>query len=446
MSGSAVALTNSSMTTNEGSSCMSDTCGELLFYTDGDSVFNRNHQVMSNGTGLLGCNSSTQSALIVPQPQNDSLYYLFTTDCWENNGSNGLRYSIINIKLNGGLGGVTSKNNLLIAPSAEKLAASFHTNGKDIWIIGRKSNSADFCAYLLSNTGLNTIPVITTLGSKAINGGGGFMHFSPNGNKVSAAHWDFDVSNQSDTIDLFDFNKGTGGLSNLITIKVDSQFNVYGTAFSPDNSKLYVTAIKFIPSVTGRIYQYDITSNIQSVIMSSRKTISSLDSTYYYGIANGPDGKMYITITGFTVQSGDSLGIINSPNSSGSSCGFKKNGLYLNGRKAVFGLPTFVDSYFSQPWTLPCPNGLRDLKVEPNDLSFYPNPFSSTTKLCLDSRFLNQKISLFIFNSQGREVAKNNFVYVSPLDIVLDALTPGVYFVKVICNTESLYKKLIHTN
>ena len=79
------AITNGQLNTSEGCSSISDESGNLLFYTDGSTVWNRNHQIMSNanyfnGNGLNGDPSSTSSGLIVPHPTNPNLYYVFTVD------------------------------------------------------------------------------------------------------------------------------------------------------------------------------------------------------------------------------------------------------------------------------------------------------------------------------------------------------------------------------
>ncbi len=124
--GTAEPFTGSAMTAIEGCATISDTCGNLLFYTNGDTVWNRKNIVMPNGLGLMGCSGSTQNSLIIPQPDNDSLFYIFLTDC----GANGLRYSIVNINLNGGLGDVIQKNILLYAPSTEKIATTYNANKK----------------------------------------------------------------------------------------------------------------------------------------------------------------------------------------------------------------------------------------------------------------------------------------------------------------------------
>ena len=99
--------------TREGCTTISDTDGNLLFYTDGRLVYDRTHQLMPNGTGLFGDSSSTQSAIIVPKPDDINIYYIFTVDTSNslNSPSNlGFNYSIVDLTLNGGLGDVTSKN------------------------------------------------------------------------------------------------------------------------------------------------------------------------------------------------------------------------------------------------------------------------------------------------------------------------------------------------
>src|SRR6202007_1281951 len=123
-------------------------------YTGG--VWNRNHQLMPNGvmTGRGGCNSSAQAALIVPQPRSTSVYYLFTTDCMENNAVGGLRYNIVDMNADGGLGDVVSANNTLIAPTDESLTAIQHANGLDYWIITHKYHTDSFYVYHLAPTGI----------------------------------------------------------------------------------------------------------------------------------------------------------------------------------------------------------------------------------------------------------------------------------------------------
>ncbi|HYV92189.1 MAG TPA: hypothetical protein VE978_10415, partial [Chitinophagales bacterium] len=77
-SGVPVAFAGSPLYTNEGSAALSDSDGNLLFYSDGYSIWDRTNTLMPNGTMLNGSSTCTQSALFVPYPGSDSLYYLFT--------------------------------------------------------------------------------------------------------------------------------------------------------------------------------------------------------------------------------------------------------------------------------------------------------------------------------------------------------------------------------
>ena len=79
-SGSPIALTDGMLTTNEGCASIADEQGNLLFYTDGSTVYDKNHQVMTNGTNLMGNMSSTQSGIIVTDPYDNNRHYIFSTD------------------------------------------------------------------------------------------------------------------------------------------------------------------------------------------------------------------------------------------------------------------------------------------------------------------------------------------------------------------------------
>lgn len=76
-------LNDGRLNTLEGCASISNDEGQLLFYTDGTTVYNRSGNIMENGTGLLGDQSSTQSAIIIPQPLSTTVYYIFTVDVLE---------------------------------------------------------------------------------------------------------------------------------------------------------------------------------------------------------------------------------------------------------------------------------------------------------------------------------------------------------------------------
>ena len=119
-----IVLNDGALDTLEGCATISDAMGNLLFYTDGSTIWGSNHIPMPNGAGLLGDSSSSQSAIIVPAPDNVDIYYVFTVTFQAY--PEGANYSVVDMSLNGGLGDVVTKNVALFAPAAEKLTAVQH--------------------------------------------------------------------------------------------------------------------------------------------------------------------------------------------------------------------------------------------------------------------------------------------------------------------------------
>jgi len=83
---------------SEAAGTVSDSNGKLLFYTDGTTVWNRNNEVMDNGSGMSG-HSSTQQLVIVKSLSNPNQYYVFIGGQFSY--GNYLRYSIVDMSLGG---------------------------------------------------------------------------------------------------------------------------------------------------------------------------------------------------------------------------------------------------------------------------------------------------------------------------------------------------------
>jgi len=349
-SGSPVVGT-SAINTIEGSASVSDPItGQLLFYTDGVSVWNRSNIQMPNGYGLLGHYSSAQSALIVPWPGNNGFYYIISSDQAGYYGPNkGVHYSVVNMNLNGGFGDITTKNILLTPPPAtENAIAVKHCNNTDYWIITHTDSSNAFNVYLLNSSGINPIPIVSKIGLIQKMDVSTYIKTSPNGNKLATGLWG------SGTIELFDFNRMTGKLSNPILILSSNGDNgLYAVSFSPDNLKLYAT----FPNVY-KVYQFDL-SNYTSSAISASKTL--LTNGNYGDIQIAPNGKIYISDIGSSA-----LSVINNPNTVGLNCNFQANGItFPIGSVCLFGLPNFMDAGYI---------------LNPNDTLVYS--YSKDTSFC----------------------------------------------------------------
>ncbi|MDB4443587.1 gliding motility-associated C-terminal domain-containing protein [Saprospiraceae bacterium] len=339
-SGEPIALTDGIMNTDEGCASIADSNGALLFYTDGTFIWNKNHVQMPNGYGLLGHKSSTQSGVIVPKPGSPNIYYVFTVDFTANPG--GVAYSEVDMNLDGGLGDVNAiKNIQLLTPACEKITAVLHENNQDIWVIGHAWKSSSYMAWLVTDTGVNSNPVISTIGSYIGPFGSsyfnsiGYLKASAEGDRIAAAHW-YNLNQ----VEIFDFNNSTGQLTNPITLDGYTGSGCYGVEFAPSAPILYVSE----RSYQGYIYQYDLSSNNQSTINNSRVPLFQLDSASsarWGGIQLGPNGRMYVS-----KRNSAYLGVINKPDVLGQECEYVDEGVYLNGKLSWIGLPSFIQSYF----------------------------------------------------------------------------------------------------
>jgi gliding motility-associated-like protein len=331
-SGVPVPLTDSEMDAFEGCASLANAAGQLLFYTNGIKVWNRNHQVMLNGDGLLGHDSSTQSGTIIPMPGSANLFYLFTLDFQA--FPNGVRYSIIDLNLDGGLGGVTStKNVLLYSPSCEKISVVKHANETDFWIVTRAYNNNIIYSHLLNSSGLSTTPVMSNSSITADHylDTIGNMKISPNGSKLAICYG----NTSNSRVELLDFNNATGQASNPQIIDTGSG-SFYGVEFSPNGSLLYVTEgnnfnlfqydLNAVPIISSRIHLFD------SEPMLTRITRS---------LQLGPDGKIYVAMA-----SSPALSVINKPNVYGFGCEFVVDAIPLAGKISGSGLPVFNQSFF----------------------------------------------------------------------------------------------------
>ena len=131
-SGGTPVILSGAMESQEGVASISNREGQLLFYTNGETVYTSGNTIMVNGTGLSSSGTSTQSVVIVPKPESNK-YYLFTTDY--NGSPNGFEYSIVNMELQDGDGEVETKNIKLInSPLTEKVTACSHSDGESYWI------------------------------------------------------------------------------------------------------------------------------------------------------------------------------------------------------------------------------------------------------------------------------------------------------------------------
>lgn len=314
----------------DNSTSISDSNGNLLFYTDGSTVWNKNNNIMPNGSGLVSHNSGGQCGLIVPIPQSPNKYVVFSNTEFSAPGQ--FHYSVVDMSLNSGLGDViaTQKNISLGTGWTEKLCAYYNCVGNYYWVLAHRWNSNQFVAIKVDPTGVTPTSVISSIGSIHNCGtyGGahdamGQMTISKDGTKV------INALTCQDKFELFDFDINTGLLSNMISIPGNGG-SAWGTGFSSDSKKLYVSSI-FGQS----IFQYDLSTYTSVAINASKITLYTTGTGgYNFGYMElGPDSKVYIARPNTNF-----LAVVNFPNVAGVGCNFSFNGLNLSPNQSSWGI------------------------------------------------------------------------------------------------------------
>ncbi len=376
-SGTPTAIDDGQLVTLEGCSTISDAAGNLLFYTDGSLVYDRSHVQMPNGFGLKGNSSSTSSSIVVPDPANGDRYFIFTVDTNDQDFflAEGLHYSTIDMTLNGGLGDVelSTKNTQLLTRTSEKLTAVENANGTGFWILSQFQDQ--FYAFELTTAGLNTSPIVSTVGpfielvttsftNVNVSAMRGYIKLNSTGDKLVAAHFsnnstsDFaGITNinearsisytQGGELYLYDFDNNTGIVSNPLPLltKTDGA-SPYGVEFSSNGNYLYAEIDFLNPSITsvfeqirGEILQYDLTA---TDITASKQIIHTDQLGHFRGaLQMGLDNRIY-----HSRISENALSVIQSPDANGAAANYVYNDFVLsNNTFSQYGLPIFVQSF-----------------------------------------------------------------------------------------------------
>ncbi|GAA4242379.1 T9SS type B sorting domain-containing protein [Winogradskyella damuponensis] len=404
-SNTVTAVNDGEINTLEGCTSISDTDGNLLFYSDGITVWNSQHAIMQNGTGLKGDPSSTSSGLIVPKPQDPNIYYIFTVDephhfntsnpafsgQTDGDGVNdGLMYTKINMNEDGGLGAVDAieKNVPLITydptnpleselKCSEKITAVKADDCTSFWVITHFVDS--FYAFKvtengvsINENGVNIGPVISTFDTSdgdnlIVPASGyrknalGYIKASPDGTKLVVAHHGFEDTQAGNDapggVYLFDFDNDSGLISNPLELYSPSEGNSpYGVEFSANNKKVYATiGIGAAGSGSSEIMQWDLDGD-NDHITNSRGTISTPNANQYSAAAIqlGIDGKIYRAQFDFNNQSnsGTYLGVITNPEADWQDVIYDAQGVLLDvggppTNRSQIGLPPFIQSLFN---------------------------------------------------------------------------------------------------
>ncbi|TSA50188.1 MAG: T9SS C-terminal target domain-containing protein [Sphingobacteriales bacterium] len=421
----------------EPAASISDSSGNLLFYTNGFTVWNRNHEVMLNGDSLKCSYTVTNGVIILPYPQHDSLYYIFYQ-----NEFTSLYYSVVNINLDGGLGAIIQlrKNIPLISGNnlSEKLGAVKHGDGRDWWVIGHDAQYNGFFKFLITP---DTIigAIWQNIGLEQSYLREGEITFTRSGDKIGLVN---PIGAQ-----ILDFDRCSGLISNNIILdsvpSTGTFLNYYGCEFSPDNTKFYVANEKYL-------YQFDLNNvnppSTKTLLWNNPNYPSTTASCFAMGqLELAPDNKIYFTINSCAPASSGNiysfqnmnLSVINFPDSLGLACNLLIDTINLNGHKTVYGLPNMPNYNLGKLVGSAC-DTLTSIQNEnlktKSSVRIFPNP--ATEQLTIDNgQFTITEIE--ITDMMGRIIYKEQSH--SHLSIIhCQLFSAGIYFVKVYMNDGSV--------
>lgn len=311
----------------EGGFVLSDYKGDLLMSSDGTTIYNKNNEVMTNGTGLMGGRSSTQSAIVIPAPNNPNKFYVVTVA--QEKRATGIRYSIVNINVDDpsdtGSVEIATKNSILKSGvSYENILAVPHTNGSDYWLIHRTDNV--YFVWSLTNEGFSETPLTyvtpTLRQSIEIHQGESIISLD-NTKLVGFTYFGREIISAN-------FDRTTGVISDAQVFNIlDTAPRFYGGSFSPNGEYLYYTVYNEKLS-TGQAFRIKYSS-----LRDGSEAPTSLGLPLM-NIKMASDKKLY----GVKKNSKD-LYVFMNPDEGGSEVRLFRN--YLLGN-AILGLPSFSKS------------------------------------------------------------------------------------------------------
>ena len=347
------------MSTREGVFSMSDGNGKLLFYSSGSTIYNANHVIMRNATGLEGNYSSAQSGIVLPFPRNRNKHLVISIGTSQ---TRGFAYSVIDMAGDGGLGELAEKNRPFTLPSGslkwnfvESVMATKHANGVDYWVVAIErtgtAGTSKMVAWLVTQDGVSNTPVASIIPTVLMgpnHSAYGYLKMSPNGKYFAL------MMHEKNDFMWGEFNNRTGVFANIqsYTALTRNVIPTYGAEFSPNGKYLYVSS-GLISRVLVSVFDFEKLLRGDGTIIQSFESASN--GYYAAAMQLGPDLRMYMTMSPPIVASPSPsiLYMLDQPNeplSTGMymlkdlSPGYGKGDDGASGTR--FGLPTFASSFF----------------------------------------------------------------------------------------------------
>jgi hypothetical protein len=431
--------------------------GNLLFYTNGFTIANAQHEILLNGTGLATPGTSgfgpngipvRQGTLIMPWPDHPGKFFvIYGRVSYFNYVLDGqtrfiacntpLYYSVVDMSLEGGAGAVTEKNVILSSDtiSLGKLTATRHANGRDWWLVAPKFHSRQILRFLITPEGIIDYGPIDS--GTYIKAGIGYAVFSPDGvSYVNLSLFDW----QENYIYFFEFDRCSGGFTPRGEFFYTDHEAHASVSISPNSRYLYNPSLYEIRQFD--LWADDIPSTMDTVAVYDgyREEVPGLSftlPTVFFMSQLAPDGKIYI-ISSNSVRS---MHVIEQPDLPGVACDVRQHSFLLPTLNIT--LPNFPNYLLGVLEGSPCDTIVAVSAAEQRrggdgwQLRVLPNPAQDFCVLVLDPLAGDdlpalENLSLRLYDSMGRLLRRQALpAGLREHRIGLEGLPPGMYYVSV---------------
>ncbi len=412
-------IVKSSLSISFSNTTMSDSLGNLLYYSNGCRIFNRNHKLMENGDNItfgrlreILCSApeigirGPQSMMSIQDPYRDSIYYMYYTNYdfyvpydGRITISSMLR-TTINMNIDNGNGAIIEKNKIILKDSVYNfnLVSVKHANNRDWWIIqaqGRKEQDTDssnlYFKLLVTKDSIITykqnIGDSTKLDYSNIK-------FTNDGKKILRYIRD-------NGLYIYNFDRSTGEISNQKLVKVPKTkiASIISVASSPNSRFAY--CIQY-----DTIFQYDLES---SDIQASQVLVAVWDGFRFEGEGTifsdaqlGPDCKIYIA----SYNAIPYYHFIRYPDRKGLACEVVQHGLFFGDKQwNDFTIPYYPN--YRQHLSYPCDSNIVISGTEAQSPIWehtlvYPNPASDY--ITIRGQFDFKQGQFVLYNAIGKQV------------------------------------------
>jgi hypothetical protein len=433
------------------SASVSDSRGNLLFYTNGCQVLQADHNLMENGDSLNfgkyyvewwnNCKdgyNGMQDILILNDPLFENGYYIihktrsFTLSPIRFYIES-LKYSYVDMSLNEGKGRVIKKNQVIHDDTylcSSFLSAIHNDNGKDWWMIQMEEYDNTYYKWQINENGI-ALRDSQDIGPKTTRNtsSGGFAKFSPDGKKWAWYTWE-------NGLHLFDFDRESGDLSNHVTKKIP--FGVRkvftGLEFSPNSRFLYISAVD-------TLLQIDLwKADLPYEVIDTYDGFQNPFNTDFIAMNLAPDCKIYMNSSSST----KSMHVINYPNKKGKECKFEQHSIDLFYTVGVLNMPNFPRLRVDEEDlcdSIELYTDVIDLSLQKANLKLYPNPVVDIAKVEAEANGL-----LYVYDIRGQQI-KKQVVHQGDNYLDMEAYISGVYFVRFVDDNGREYRgKIVKVN